>query len=150
MLKRSHPAKGMFFWQCSRRAMLSSEDVGQKWKLIANAQRVSSQPPVFIPIYYHNITHKTVSNSEMKQNYFSVMLDIPTGNLIQIIIPILLLVHLSRILVSMSNFTQISLDRLRKVIHKLRRSLDIRMYVVPEFSGFLWEVIVPSNDYGYN
>jgi len=42
--------------------LLSSEDVGQKWKLIANAQQVSSQTIVFIPIYYHNMTHKTVSN----------------------------------------------------------------------------------------
>ena len=42
--------------------VLSSEDVGQKWKLVANAQRVSSQTLVFIPIYYHNMTRKTVSN----------------------------------------------------------------------------------------
>jgi len=42
--------------------LLSSEDVGQKWKLVANAQQVSSQPLVFIPIYYHNMTHKIVSN----------------------------------------------------------------------------------------
>ena len=27
-----------------------------------SAQQVSSQTLVFIPIYYHNITHKTVSN----------------------------------------------------------------------------------------
>jgi len=42
--------------------LLSSENVGQKWKLVANVQQVSSQTLVFIPIYYHNITHKTVSN----------------------------------------------------------------------------------------
>ena len=86
----------------------------------------------------------------MKQTYFSVMLNIPTNNLIQIIIPVLLLVHLSRIPVSMSNFAQISLDRLREVIHQLRRSLDIRMCTESKFSGFLWEVITSSNDYGYN
>ena len=28
--------------------LLSSEDVGQKWKLGANTQQVSSQPPKFI------------------------------------------------------------------------------------------------------
>ena len=43
-------------------SVLSSDDVGQKWKLVANAQRVSSQPPVFIPIYYHNMTHEIFSN----------------------------------------------------------------------------------------
>jgi len=52
----------VFFISMFPPTILLSSDVGQKWKLVANAQRVSSQSLVFIPIYYHNTIHKTVSN----------------------------------------------------------------------------------------
>ena|GEM_PF-4078047 len=47
---------------CQTHNMLSLRDVGQKSKLVANAQRVSSLPLVFIPTYYCNMIHETVSN----------------------------------------------------------------------------------------
>jgi len=55
------------------RSMLSSEDIERKWKLIANAQRVSSQPLVFIPIYYHI---KQSVTKKWNEPIFSVTLDI--------------------------------------------------------------------------